>query len=89
MSARFSPGFVLKGRSATEQLDPSDLDSALSRHCRGDWGDVSRNDWLMNDWSVENGDRILSSYTDRNGTKFWILTDAERATTMIFVDGSF
>lgn len=50
----------------------------LTRHVRGDWGEVDDEDWKANNEATQNGSRILSSYTV--GTeKVWIITDAEVA----------
>lgn len=85
MSTRLNLGYLVVTRNAADRLDRSDVDAALARHCRGDWGDVCRDDWKANDWSIENGERILSSYKDRNGTKFWIITERDRSATTVLL----
>jgi hypothetical protein len=71
--------------NAMDKLNGSDAWAGLARHSHGDWGDVCRADWRANDWSLENGERILSSYKDRNGTKFWIITERDRSATTILL----
>jgi hypothetical protein len=59
----------------------------LSRHVRGDWGDLSEEDRRENDLSVRQGFRILSAYNLRTGVKIWIITEADRsATTFLLPD---
>ncbi|MBC8101153.1 MAG: hypothetical protein H7Z41_01015, partial [Cytophagales bacterium] len=51
----------------------------LSRHQSGDWGSVDAHDRRMNDRAARNGDeRILSAYVLTDGTKVWIITEADR-----------
>lgn len=90
--ASFPLGEVYITRGAQAELcsperDPhhADVRDALARHMRGDWGDVCDADWDENDFSVENGFRILSSYRSRAGVKFWIITEADRSLTTILL----
>jgi hypothetical protein len=60
--------------------------NSLSRHIKGDWGDICIEDWQENEISLKQGFRILSAYT--NGEqKIWIITEAKRSvTTILFPD---
>lgn len=53
----------------------------LRRHLGGDWGDVSEGDREENEHSLAQGFRLLSAYTLHNGTRFWIITEADRSVT--------
>jgi hypothetical protein len=56
----------------------------LDRHARGDWGEVPSGDAIENDFSVQNGFRVLSSYTI-GGERVWVITEADRSiTTLLF-----
>ena len=57
----------------------------LSRHHHGDWGDVCREDWGLNDEAVTDGTRILSSYRTAKNVKIWIITEADRSSTCILL----
>ena len=85
MKRPFNLGLVVSTRGAVATLDPSDVLNALSRHASSDWGDVSGADWSDNDLAVEQGERILSSYRDQNGTKFWIITERDRSVTTVLL----
>ena len=61
----------------------------LARHLAGDWGEVCEEDAKENDFSVENGYRILSAYTLKNGTKIWVLTEADRSSTCILLPSEY
>ncbi len=85
MKKSLNLGPVVSTRGALATLDPSDVLNALSRHSRGDWGDVGGADWNDNDLAVEHGERVLSSYHDQNGTKFWIITERDRSVTTVLL----
>jgi len=57
----------------------------LTRHFARDWGDVSADDWKENNWSVENGCRLLSSYRTNAGDRLWVITEADRSVTTILL----
>ncbi len=82
---KFPLGQLVITRGALEVLDREDVHQAVSRHANGDWGEVDPEDWKENDFSVENGFRILSSYTSKKGVKFWIITEADRSATTILL----
>ena len=61
--------------------------SSLTRHQRGDWGNLSDEDKQENELSLKAGYRILSAYESKGLPKIWIITEADRsATTILFPD---
>lgn len=57
----------------------------LDRHVSGDWGDLNEDDRQENDFSVQNGFRLLSAYRLTDGTKIWVITEADRSSTCILL----
>lgn len=57
----------------------------LSRHVSGDWGELDAEDIAENEWSVREGLRLLSAYTLPDGTRIWIITEADRSATTILL----
>jgi len=57
----------------------------LTRHASGDWGDVDREDWEENDQCINRKLRIFSAYHLHDGTKVWIITEADRSATTILL----
>ena len=57
----------------------------LARHASGDWGDLDEQDRKENEYSVLHSLRILSAYTLRNGTRIWLLTEADRSATTLLL----
>ena len=57
----------------------------LSRHVTGDWGELTEDDRKENQFSLEKGFRLLSSYTTNAGDKVWVITEASRCHTTILL----
>ena len=57
----------------------------LQRHVAGDWGEVCAEDKQSNDHALVEGTRILSAYRAADGTKFWIITEADRSVTTVLL----
>lgn len=81
----FQLGQMVITTNAHNTLDNLDVAAAIHRHQRGDWGDVCLEDWGLNDQALQEGTRLLSSYKDRNGTKFWIITEHDRSVTTVLL----
>ncbi|MFC1989797.1 hypothetical protein ACFLVW_04480 [Chloroflexota bacterium] len=61
--------------------------SSLTRHRRGDWGNLTDEDIQENELSLKEGYRLLSAYEAEGLPKIWIITEADRsATTILFPD---
>ena len=86
---KFELGQVLITPGARDDLELKDVMSSLVRHAGGDFGDVCEEDWGLNEEAVERGERILSSYHDRNGVKFWIITEWDRSATTILLPSEY
>ena len=89
VEAKFDVGRILMTRGAADTLHQKDVLDAFARHIDGDWGDVCEQDWNANQDALEFGMRILSSYVDRNNTKFWIITEADRSATTILLPDEY
>jgi hypothetical protein len=88
----FTLGQLLATPGAIQVLQESNQSAAefLTRHSRGDWGEVSEEDRNLNDQALRDGSRLLSVYQTTLGTKLWIITEAadehgQRAATTILL----
>lgn len=86
---KFDIGDLYITTGARSTLNPTDVQQALLRYIEGDWGELGEEDKRLNDDAVQNGGRILGAYRDRNGTKFWIITEADRSTTTILLPDEY
>jgi hypothetical protein len=60
----------------------------VKKHQSGNWGEVDSEDWQANDQSVEEGTRILSSYT-LFGEKIWVITEWDRSVTTVLFPSEY
>ena len=58
----------------------------LNRHVTGDWGsELSEEDKAENEYSLQHGFRILSSYKTAAGEKLWLITGSDRSVTTLLL----
>ena len=82
---KFPLGRVVITANARETLGHDDVLQALARHAGGDWGDLCQADRQENEFSLDKRLRLLSAYHAAAGTKFWIITEADRSATTILL----
>lgn len=82
---RFPLGQVVMTPGVRDTISAPEIMAALARHSSGDWGTLSREDWNENERSLREGLRILSCYQSTGGTRFWIISEADRASTCILL----
>ena len=83
--AKFRLGHIVATPNALESITQDDILTGIARHQSGDWGDVCADDRQANDQSLVQGTRILSVYHAAKGTKFWIITEADRSATTVLL----
>lgn len=83
--AKFSLGQIVATANALSQLTHEDIAPALSRHVKGDWGELDKEDWQANERALAHGGRLFSSYRSASGVKFWIITEWDRSVTTVLL----
>ncbi len=83
--AKFRLGRLLTSANAMSRLTNDEILMGIQRHQAGDWGNVEPEDFAANERALLNGARIWSVYHAANGLKFWIITEADRASTTILL----
>lgn len=83
--ARFRLGRLLSTPGAMKRVPNGEMLRALGRHVAGDWGNVCPEDAEANETAVNERARLLSSYTTREGVRFWIITEADRSLTTVLL----
>lgn len=86
---KFPLGQTVVTPAALEALDHPTVIAALGRHVSGDWGDLCEHDKAENEYSLAHGYRLFSSYTSSSGTKFWIITEADRSVTTVLLPSDY
>ena len=75
-----TPGALAALEKAGQQ--PGDF---LARHVSGDWGEIPPEDVKKNEFSLKQGFRLLSAYRTSAGDRLWVITEANRSSTCIFL----
>jgi hypothetical protein len=88
---KFQPGQIVATPAALDAFEASgeDVLDYLERHLAGDWGDVDEHDRRENELSLQLGWRLLSAYTLKNGTKVWVITEADRSVTTFLLPDEY
>ena len=55
----------------------------ISRHVVGDWGTLPEEDVAENEFSLQNGFRLFSSYSFESGNKYYVITEWDRSVTTV------
>ena len=82
-------GQVVATPAALGTLPQPDIVAALRRHASGDWGDVDAHDRAANDEALSDGTRLLSAYKSADGTRFWVITEADRSVTTVLLPDDY
>jgi hypothetical protein len=88
-TALFPLGQTVITRTARDELHPEDITLCVARHARGEWGDLGADDLRANQIALAEGLRLLSAYSDRNGVRFWIITEADRSATTVLLPDDY
>jgi hypothetical protein len=91
MNPKFSLGSIVATPDALAALAKTGDTSAtfLRRHVSGDWGELDSDDRAENERSVDSGFRLLSAYTLSDGSRIWIITEADRSSTCILLPDEY
>ena len=65
------------------------LRELLGRHHCGDWGDLDAHDTRANEQALRDGARLLSAYKLTDGTRIWIITEADRSSTTVLLPDEY
>jgi len=61
----------------------------LSLHVRGQWGDISEEDRRENEYSLQHGFRLLSSYRTNANETIWLVTESDRSVTTLLLPSEY
>ena len=87
--SRFPIGRLVITPGAWDGLTQDDVIRGLVRHMAGDWGELDEFDWEQNERALEDRLRLLSRYSARSGTVFWIITEHDRSATTILLPDEY
>jgi len=88
----FFLGQIVATSAALACLDQSTstIEMLLKRHQTGDWGNVHHEDASANNFAINAGLRIISSYAlEETGQIIWIITEANRSVTTLLLPDDY
>ena len=83
--AKFRMGRIVATPNALAHLTAEEILTAIRRHQGGDWGDLDAEDRTANETAFAHGGRLLSVYHAANGTRFWLITESDRAVSTVLL----
>ena len=88
---RFTLGQLVAtpGALAAMEMTGQGCAEFLERHVSGDWGDLCEEDKQANEDALEQELRILSAYRLGDGTKIWVITEADRSSSCVLLPAEY
>ena len=90
-TTKFSLGQIVSTPGALESLEKTGQSPTefLNRHMNADWGDLCDEDKHTNEQALVDGSRIFSAYHLNDGTKIWVITEADRSSTCVLLPSEY
>lgn len=87
----FDPGQVVATPEAIVAIEFAHASAIelLRRHLIGDWTEMEEDDRKANEAALQDGSRIFSAYTLADGTRIWVITEADRSSTCILLPSDY
>jgi len=89
LASRFPLGDEVVTQRARNSLLRKDIELALQRHSLGDWGNVSYENWKLNDTALDDDDKLISVYYSSLGEMFYVVTAWDRSTTTVLLPDEY
>jgi hypothetical protein len=68
---------------AAKTVYHSDAFWGLLKHCNAYWNHLSKEERRRNFLALQRGEEVRTPFTDRNGVRFVVVTDAKRTETIL------
>lgn len=83
--AKFACGRIVATPNALNRIPSDEILNALSRHVRGDWGELDPEDRAANEDALHGGGRLFSAYRSTEDIRYWIITECDRSATTVLL----
>jgi len=80
---------ITRGADEAFQRTGEDVAAFLRRHNGGDWGEMGKEDVEVNEEGLRDGQRLMSAYYLKDGTKIWIITEWDRSVTTLLLPDEY
>lgn len=82
-SVKFQLGSILLRPDVLHAISKPDLDGFLSRHERGDWGEIGYQGEQLNKQGLKRGEKLVSMYETDGRDLVIVVTERDRKTTFV------
>lgn len=86
---RFEFGHVVSTAGVRDTVSMDEIIPMIRRHLSCDWGEMCDEDKEVNEEALRDGYRLMSVYSAKDGTKVWIITEADRSVTTILLPDEY
>lgn len=86
---KFEMGALVATHGAASAVTRTEAIIAFMRHGIGDWGDLGPEGRLANERAMDTGGPLLSAYHSASGAKFFVMTEADRSVTTLFLPSEY
>ena len=97
---KFSLGQVLMTKNIAEFSSQSQnrflwINTCLSKHQNGNWGDLSKDDIVSNEQALKSSERLFSAYRIPDELEYphhqkvWIITERDRSVTTVLFPSDY
>lgn len=88
---RLTLGRLFATPAALDALRAANLSvgDLLTRHLRGDWGELTKDDREQNELALEAGLRVLSCYSLNENVRVWVITEWDRSVTTVLLPDKY
>ncbi|OMD44025.1 hypothetical protein ACDZ28_09100 [Paenibacillus sp. RS8] len=81
----FELGEIKVTPAALEMITQFGVLFVLNCHVIGNYGNVSEVDYKLNQWAIDNGERILSTYSGIWEKPIFVVTERDRSVTTVLL----
>jgi hypothetical protein len=89
VQSRFPLGMLSITAGALTELSAQDIETGLNAHASGKWGELDHEDTAANERALENGGRLVSVHQSEVGSRFYVITEADRSHTTILLPSEY
>ncbi|BCG56754.1 hypothetical protein [Paenibacillus sp. URB8-2] len=85
MEPLFEIGKVIATPGALEMIGDYGVIYVVNCHAHSNYGNVSDTDKKLNDWAIEHGERIVSTYSGIWEKSVFVVTERDRSVTTVLL----
>lgn len=86
---KFRLGRTVATPGVLDAIGAAGVTYLLMLHASGNFGDGCESDKAINEWAIENGERIVSMYEKIFPHKIYVITECDRSVTTVLLASEY